>query len=116
MLQRLSFHLFLVAIAIFLTLLTPWIREVDVFKSEKVDLVNVTCGWPLNFITQNLSRYDPPYSYKMRCSFISLEDPTKYNWYYFAINVAFFYVILISFFYITSKFKQKMKTYNMGNK
>ena len=104
MFKRFSLHLAFITIAIFLTLLTPWFREIDVFKNKKADLVNIMCGWPLNFINQNLSRFDPPFSYKVRCSFFSLENPTKHNWYYFAIDVLFFYVILISSFYIMAKF------------
>ena len=112
MLKRLSFHLVFITIAIFLTLLTPWFREVDVFKSKKADLVSVPCGWPFAFINQNLSGYDPPYSYKVRCSFISLENPTKYYWQYFIVDVAFFYVILISLLYIVSKFKKKKDSFS----
>ncbi|MBU3979252.1 hypothetical protein KJ980_00575 [Patescibacteria group bacterium] len=78
MLKRFCFQLLFVGFAILFTLSSPWFKEVDVYKTSKSDLTSIQCGWPAIFMKQNLSRYDPPASYKARCSFFSYENPSKY--------------------------------------
>lgn len=104
MLKRFCFQLLLVGFAIFFTLSGTWLKQIDVYKTSKSDLASIKCGWPVIFMEQNLSRYDPPASYKVRCSFFSLENPTKYYWQYFVINIIFFYFLILLLFMVSRNF------------
>jgi hypothetical protein len=95
-LKKIVVNVLFLALAIFITMLTT-LGGVDVFK--KSDLYAISCGRPLNFITQDQGRRDPPYPWKVPCFASPLEYPTKYHWGYFVFDVAFFYLLIQSLFY-----------------
>lgn len=83
-------NVFLIVLAIFLTISTMY-KKVEVFSHA--DLNVVSCGWPLNFVTQDQGWRDPPYPWKAPCFASPLENPTKFYWQYFILDAAFFYLI-----------------------
>jgi len=89
--------IFIFILAVFFTMAIITFRGVEVFK--KSDLNAVSCGWPLNFITQDQSWRDPPYPWTVPCFASPLESPTKLYWGYFIFDVAFFYLLMLAAYY-----------------
>lgn len=97
MLKKLLFHILFV----FLAFVAVWImayQKVEVFNKE--DLSAVSCGWPFKFMVNDLSYRDPPFPWKITCLTGEWGNPTKeFNWQYFIIDTAFFYLILLAIYY-----------------
>mgnify|MGYP007064146920 CR=1 FL=1 len=53
------------------------------------DRASVQLGWPLNYISQDQSRFEPPYPYDMGWAW---EVPTQYNVWNMGVNWLFFVV------------------------
>lgn len=52
------------------------------------DLMSVKLGWPLAYVSQNQSRFEPPYPYDAGWQW---EVLTEYNWGTMSINLLFFF-------------------------
>ncbi|MCK5385867.1 MAG: hypothetical protein KAJ39_01690 [Gammaproteobacteria bacterium] len=91
-------------LAVFITMATT-LGGVKVFK--KSDLYAVSCGRPLSFITQDQGWRDPPYPWRVPCTVISLESPTKFHWGRFAFDVAFFYLLVLAVYYYLKPDRKK---------
>lgn len=102
---KLGTLIFLIAVSIAVVFVTPFLKVVDVYNTPKEELKSVNCGWPISFMAQDLSNYDPPSSYKLRCSPISLERPTEYKWGYFGVDV----VVLFFVFFVISRACYKLR-------
>lgn len=88
-------------IAIFLTMATAY-KKVEVFN--KLELNNLSCGWPSQYISSGfeVSRKDPPYPWKENCvGLISGEwgDPVNVDWRYFVFDVVFFFLLILAVYY-----------------
>ena len=92
--KKFLLHTLFLVLACIMTLSTAF-RDVEVFS--KADLSAVSCGWPLQFIVQDQSRYDPPYPWTVRCGLpFSLEDPIRFfHWPQFIIDVLAFYAFIV---------------------
>ncbi|MBI3443043.1 hypothetical protein HY008_00025 [Candidatus Woesebacteria bacterium] len=88
---------FLVGVVSFLILLAPLsISKAAYSKAEQ----NLTCGLPLEFITVDFSRLDPPYPWQYSClSFNPWEDSVKVSW----VNLFLSYVIILTVLVILLK-------------
>lgn len=110
MLKKFFLQCLFFTLAAVVVLLIATYTKVEVFNER--DLSGVSCGWPLNFMTQNLNFYEPPFP----STFICLEGfpyharPTFYRE-PFLVNVILFYgVINILFFgtrFCLEKYKPK---------
>ena len=108
MAKRLLPHLFLLALAMFITFTTAY-RRVEV--SSKEDLRELTCGWPLPFAVSDQSWRDPPYPWKASCMDGEWGDPIALLLPQFVINVAAFYVLGVA---LHSGYRAVRKRQGMG--
>ena len=88
-------------LAVFLAIATTY-KKVEVFN--KSELNNLSCGWPLQYISSGFeeNRYDPPYPWKKNCiGFVggSWGDPVDICWGCFIFDVAFFYLLIVVLYY-----------------
>ncbi len=91
--KKIISNIFFLTLAIFLTASTMF-KSVEVFSHS--DLNTVSCGWPLNFIVQDQGWRDPPYPWKVPCLASPLESSIKFNWQYFILDTAFFYLLILA--------------------
>jgi hypothetical protein len=82
-------HLTLLLIAILTVFGIAHKTVIEVHSKE--DLRTLTCGWPLEFVTNDQSWRDPPYPYPINCLSGELGDRGTYHWQSFFINVFAFY-------------------------
>ena len=73
----------------FIVLLSPTITSETVNDAD--DLKKVTFGFPIPFVTQDLSAYDPPFPYEISLS-SPWENPTSVN---FIFLFASFLIVLV---------------------
>ena len=88
----------ILALAVFLTISTAY-KKVEVFN--KSELNNLSCGWPLQYISSGFetSRRDPPYPWKANCIEGEWGDPVDICWGCFVFNIAFFYLLIMALCY-----------------
>lgn len=104
--KKIIINILLFALAGFIVTSTA-LKSVEVFVHS--DLNAISCGWPLNFITQDQGWRDPPYPWKVPCLASPLENPTKFYWPQFIINVVFFYLLVLVLFYGGSLIAKKIQ-------
>lgn len=85
-------------LAVFLTISTAF-KRVEVFN--KSELNNLSCGWPIQYISSGfeVSRYDPPYPWKTNCINGGWGDPVDICWGCFIFDVIFFYLFILALSY-----------------
>lgn len=104
-------------LAIFLVVATTY-KEVEVFN--KSELNNLSCGWPLQYVSSSfeVSRKDPPYPWRASCAgLINGEwgDPVDIRWGYFIFDVAFFYLLILASYYSSNIIVKKMLKRKQGH-
>lgn len=104
-------------LAIFLTVSTAY-KKVEVFN--KSELNNISCGWPMQYISSGfkVSRNDPPYPWKTNCINGEWGDPVDINWKYLIFDVAFFCLLILALNYtgniIVKKMRRKKQDHSRG--
>lgn len=104
LIKQIKNYLLLICISFLITLLTACLAEKIHNNNE---LSNVKYGFPIAFISQNLSSLSPPkYPYKVRI-LSPLENPTTFNKTNFIICVFYFFIILEMISYFIDKLYHK---------
>lgn len=98
--KKIFIQIFLLVLAFLATVLSTY-PKVEVAKHS--DLENLSCGWPLKFVVHDDSLLDPPMPWKAYCGFLRGrfdQGTTKeFNWQYFILDMAFFYLIILVLFH-----------------
>lgn len=98
--KKLSIQILLIIFS-FLVALSTTYTKVEVTKHS--DLENLSCGWPIKFVVHDDSLLDPPMPWKAPCGFLrghyGQGSTKEFNWQYFILDAAFFYLILSAVFY-----------------
>ncbi len=81
--KKIFIQIFLLVLAFLVTLATTY-PKVEV--TNRSDLENLSCGWPLKFVVHDDSLYDPPMPWKVPCGFLrgpyGQGTTKKFNWPY----------------------------------
>ena len=101
----------ILVLAIFLTISTAY-KKVEVLN--KSELNNLSCGWPIQYISSGFetSRYDPPYPWKANCIGLVVGgwgDPIDICWVRFIFDVAFFYLLILALFHSGNIIAKKIR-------
>jgi len=101
-----------IALAFFSAIATTYER-VEVFN--KAELNNLSCGWPMRYLSSGFSEnpLDPPYPWKEKCAsliFSEWGNALDIQWVFFISNVAFFYLLWFVIFYGGRKAIRKIRT------
>lgn len=98
--KKIFIQIFFVILSFFATLASTY-PKVEV--TQQSDMKTLSCGWPLKFVIHDDSSYDPPMPWKAYCGFLRTpyeQGATKeFNWQYFILDTAFFYLILSAIYY-----------------
>lgn len=98
--KKIFIQVFFILLSFLATIVSTY-PKVEITKHS--DLEHLSCGWPLKFIVNDDSLYDPPMPWKATCGFLrgpyGQGSTKEFNWQYFIIDTAFFYVILLAIYY-----------------
>ncbi len=81
--------------------------------NSKTELLNVDCGFPFPFLSGNLSKYDPPYPYRMYCTQGTWgEVSLQINFLHFILSYLFFLISVLAIFYAVRSIRIKFNSSN----
>ena len=93
MIKNFLLHIFFLVIAFVAVWVVVANQKVEVFNKD--DLRALSCGWPLEFVVNDQSRLDPPFPWKISCLGSPLDNPFKFYWPQFIIDVLIFYALIV---------------------
>ncbi len=91
--KNITVHILLLTLAIVTVFIIAQQTTIEVLNKE--DLHTLSCGWPMEFVTNDQSWRDPPYPWTIGCLSRQWGDQLTIRWYSFTINMLVFYFSFI---------------------
>ncbi|MDO8524745.1 MAG: hypothetical protein Q7R99_03925 [bacterium] len=91
--KKFLLHIFFITIAFVIVWIAAANQKVEVFNKD--DLRTLSCGWPLEFATNDQSSKDPPFPWKISCLGGEWGSPIKIHWPQLIIDVLVFYALIV---------------------